>query len=113
MDPPVSLVNECSYSNGNAGSYNLSEIWQFPMSAGMEDSGGLRRPSFGQFGDVSGAIRDVLGGGDPNQMSLEQRTRKRRDAEDESSPKSSGNIGAVINFQSHFFALCTCCSLLA
>nr|XP_011463412.1 PREDICTED: transcription factor bHLH79 isoform X2 [Fragaria vesca subsp. vesca] len=97
MDPPVSLVNECSYSNGNAGSYNLSEIWQFPMSGGgggMGDSGGLRRQSFGQFGDVSGAIRDVLGGGDPNQMSLEQRTRKRRDAEDESSPKSSGNIGA-------------------
>ncbi|XP_050373312.1 transcription factor BHLH089 isoform X2 [Argentina anserina] len=104
MDPPVSLVNECSYSNGNAGSYNLSEIWQFPMNggaAGMEDNGGglgLRRPSFGQgfgqFGDVTGAIRDVLGGGgDPNPMSLEQRTRKRRESEDES-PKSSGNIGA-------------------
>ncbi|XP_061991575.1 transcription factor BHLH089 isoform X1 [Rosa rugosa] len=101
MDPPVSLVNECSYSNGNATSYNLSEIWQFPMSsggAGMGETGGglgLRRPSFGQFGDVSAAIRDVLGGGDPNPMSLDHRARKRRDAdEEESSPKSSGNIGA-------------------
>ncbi|PRQ41269.1 putative transcription factor bHLH family [Rosa chinensis] len=97
MDPPVSLVNECSYSNGNATSYNLSEIWQFPMNsagAGMGGGLGLRRPSFGQFGDVSGAIRDVLGGGDPSPMSLDHRARKRRDAEDESSPKSSGNIGA-------------------
>lgn len=60
----------------------------------MGDPGlGLRRPSFAQFGDVSGAIRDVLGGGDPNPMSLDHRARKRRDAEDDS-PKSSGNIGA-------------------
>lgn len=64
----------------------------------MGDPGlGLRRPSFAQFGDVSGAIRDVLGGGDPNPMSLDHRARKRRDAEDDS-PKSSGNIGAVFIF---------------
>lgn len=75
----------------------------------MGDPGlGLRRPSFAQFGDVSGAIRDVLGGGDPNPMSLDHRARKRRDAEDDS-PKSSGNIGAVFIFIS--CTLHTCYSL--
>ncbi|CAL2231567.1 unnamed protein product [Prunus armeniaca] len=110
MDPPT-LVNECSFSNANATSFNLSEIWQFPMSGGGVSGGdsggggtlGLRRPnfaqSFAQFGDVSGAIRDVLAGSDPNPMSLDVRgchgggaARKRLDAEDES-PKSSGHIG--------------------
>nr|QCY41191.1 basic helix-loop-helix transcription factor 1 [Eriobotrya japonica] len=110
MDPPT-LVNECSLSNANVTSFNLSEIWQFPMNgsgASAGDSGGalgLRRPNFShgfpQFGDVSGAIRDVLAGSDPNPMSLDPRggeghggvARKRREAHDES-PKSSGNIGA-------------------
>ncbi|KAM1065587.1 hypothetical protein ACFX2B_020880 [Malus domestica] len=109
MDPPT-LVNECSFSNANATSF-LSEIWPLPMNgsgARAGDSGGalgLRRPnfsqSFAQFGDVSGAIRDVLAGSDPNPMSLDHRgggghggaARKRREADDES-PKSSGNICA-------------------
>ncbi|PQQ07547.1 transcription factor bHLH79 [Prunus yedoensis var. nudiflora] len=116
MDPPT-LVNECSFSNANATSFNLSEIWQFPMNGGGASGGdsggggalGLRRPnfaqSFAQFGDVSGAIRDVLAGSDPNPMSLDVRgshgggaARKRRDAEDES-PKSSGHIGGFLSMK--------------
>ncbi|XP_048440681.1 transcription factor BHLH094-like [Pyrus x bretschneideri] len=103
MDPPT-LVNECSFSNANATSFNFSEMWEFQMNrtgASAGDSGGalgLRRPnfsqSFAQFGDVSGAIRDVLAGSDPNPMRGHGgAARKRREADDES-PKSSGNIGA-------------------
>ena len=111
MDP-AGMMNEGSFANGNAGntaSFNLSEIWQFPMNGGarLGESGGglgLRRPPFGynmgQFGDFSGPNRD-LSGTDPNNS--EQRAnnhihginRKRRDSEDESAAKgvSTSNDG--------------------
>ncbi|KAH7515838.1 transcription factor BHLH089 [Ziziphus jujuba] len=110
MDPST-LINEGSLSNGNAASYNLSEIWQFPMNSGGGESGivlGLRRGQFAQtlaqFGDMN---RDVSGN-DP--MSLDQRenhgggggggARKRRDAEEESAKgvsTSNGNGNGVSN----------------
>ncbi|CAN6550622.1 unnamed protein product [Malus baccata var. baccata] len=114
MDPPT-LVNHCSFPNANATSFNLPEIWPFPMNGSGASAGdsvgalGLRRPnfsqSFAQFGDVSGSIRDVLADSDPNTMSLDHlgnhggghggASRKRRDANaDAESPKTSGNIGA-------------------
>lgn len=109
MDPST-LINEGSLSNGNAASYNLSEIWQFPMNSGGGESGivlGLRRGQFAQtlaqFGDMN---RDVSGN-DP--MSLDQRenhgggggggARKRRDAEEESAKgvsTSNGNGNGVV-----------------
>lgn len=106
MDPST-LINEGSFSNANAASYNLAEIWPFSMNGRVGDSGGglgLRRPQFAQnlaqFGDVSAANRDVSGN-DP--MSLDQRgshsggggARKRRDVAEDESPKgvstSNGN----------------------
>lgn len=111
MDPST-LINEGAFSNANAASYNLAEIWPFPMSGGggVGDLGGglgLRRPQFAQnlpqFGDVSAVNRDVSGN-DP--MSLDQRgsgvARKRRDAAaGDDSPKrpstSNGNGNGIGN----------------
>ncbi|PON67443.1 Basic helix-loop-helix transcription factor [Parasponia andersonii] len=107
MDPPV-LMNEGSFSNANAGSYNLAEIWPFHMNGGGEPGVGLglRRPHFAHnlapFGDVSGANREVSAN---DQMNLDQNgshggggggggSRKRRDVEDDSAKgvsTSSGN----------------------
>ncbi|KAF3431366.1 hypothetical protein FNV43_RR26097 [Rhamnella rubrinervis] len=106
MDPST-LINEGSFSNANAASYNLAEIWPFSMNGRVGDSGGglgLRRPQFAQnlaqFGDVLAANRDVSGN-DPT--SLDQRgnhgggggARKRRDVAEDESPKgvstSNGN----------------------
>lgn len=99
------MMNEGSFTSANAAPYNLAEIWQFPMNGGAgvgEFGGGLGLRS-AQFGDVSGANRDVSGS-DP--MSLDLRAnpgggeRKRRDLEDESAKgvsTSNGNgNGAVL-----------------
>lgn len=112
MDPGT-LMNEGSFGNANATSFNLAEIWQFPMNgsgASVSESGGglgLRMPQFGhnlaQFGDISGRNREVSAN---DLMSLDRRgshgggvgcngsVRKRRNAEDESGKcvsTSSGN----------------------
>ena len=108
------MMNEGSFASANAAPYNLAEIWQFPMNGGGgvgEFGGGLGLRS-AQFGDVSGANRDVSVS-DP--MSLDLRAnlggggrggangggaRKRRDLEDESAKgvsTSNGNgNGAVL-----------------
>ncbi|XP_059447236.1 transcription factor BHLH089 [Corylus avellana] len=106
MDPPA-MMNEGSFTSANAAPYNLAEIWQFPMNGGAgvgEFGGGLGLRS-AQFGDVSGANRDVSGS-DP--MSLDLRAnpgggdrggangggaRKRRDLEDESAKGVSTSNG--------------------
>ncbi|KAL5554015.1 hypothetical protein UlMin_041416 [Ulmus minor] len=112
MDPPA-LMNEGSFSNANAASFNLSEIWQFPMNGGgVGETGGglgLRRAVFGQnleqFGEVALANREVSAVSDP--MSVDQKgnhgggggsggARKRREVEDESAKgvsTSSANGG--------------------
>lgn len=113
MDPST-LINDGSFSHGNAASYNLPEIWQFPMNGGGGGGGcelgvglGLRRGQFGQnlaqFGDAN---RDVSGN-DP--MRLDQRgnhggggARKRRDAEEESAKgvstsSANGNGNSNVN----------------
>lgn len=105
MDPST-LINEGAFSNANAASYNLAEIWPFPMSGGgvgVGDLGGglgLRRPQFAQnlarLGDVSAANRDVSGN-DP--MRLDQRgsggARKRRDAAGDESPKGPSTSNGI------------------
>lgn len=121
MDPGT-LLNEGSFANAIATSYNLAEIWQFPMNGGgvnVAESGcelGLKRPLFGhdlaQFGDVSDVSWEVSAN-DP--MNLDNKgsqggenggngiVRKRRNAE-EDSPKgvstSSGN-GVVFLLDIH------------
>ncbi|XP_042985298.1 transcription factor BPE-like isoform X1 [Carya illinoinensis] len=87
MDPSA-LIDEGSFSNANAASHNLMEIWQFPATgtggAGEFGGGlGLRRTP---FGDVMGENRDASGN-DP--MSLDPvpnhgGARKRRDFENDS-----------------------------
>nr|WIE96187.1 basic helix-loop-helix transcription factor [Loropetalum chinense var. rubrum] len=89
MDPPT-LMNEGSFPSANATSYNLAEIWPFPLngeaSVGESDCCDLelRKAQFGQiFGHFAGSMnahRDVSVD-DP--MVLDQRgsgSRKRRDA---------------------------------
>lgn len=118
MDPPT-LINEGSFSNANATSYNLAEIWAFPMNGGGEPGGGLglRRPHFGQnlapFGDVSSANREVSAN-DP--MSLDQRgnhvggsggaSRRRREVEDHS-PKGVSTSGGNGNGNGNGVVLCS------
>lgn len=107
MDPST-LINEGSFPNANATSYNLAEIWPFSMNGRVGDSGGglgLRRPQFAQnlaqFGDVSG--------NDP--MSLDQRgnhsggggARKHSDVAEDESPKgvsASNGFGNGVVFRS-------------
>lgn len=112
MDPPA-MMNEGSFTHANAASYNLAEIWPFPMNggAGMGEFGGGLGLRGAQFGDVSGANRDVSGS-DP--MSLDLRAnrggggrggangggaRKKRDLEDESAKgvsTSNGNGNSAV-----------------
>ncbi|XP_037491717.1 transcription factor BHLH089-like [Jatropha curcas] len=84
MDPPAMMNN---------GSYNLAEIWQFPVNA--NGRGQFGQSLSGQFGDSNG---DILRN-DP--MNLEQRGtrgggggRKRRDVAEDDSAKvlSSSNV---------------------
>lgn len=121
MDP-ATLTNEGSFGNANATSFNLAEIWKFPINGGgasVAESGGglgLRMPQFAhnlaQFGDVSATNGEALANGP---IRLDRRgshgdgaggnggARKRRDAEDESSkcfPSSSGN-GVVFVLSIH------------
>ncbi|KAA8533058.1 hypothetical protein F0562_033409 [Nyssa sinensis] len=110
MDPPA-LINGGSFQSSNASSYNLAEIWPFPINGNGsvgESVGGLdlRRvqlgQSLGQFVDNATANRDVSGD-DP--MVLDQRgthnggVRKRRDAasKDESVKVVSTSTGNGIN----------------
>lgn len=112
MDLPT-LINEGSFSSANGTSYNLAEIWPFPIngggSVGESSRGGLdfRRALFGQnLGQFSASLspnRDVSVD-DP--MLLDQRgsrsggggARKRRDAVSDDEPakavstsRSNGN----------------------
>uniref|UniRef100_A0A5B7AA02 BHLH domain-containing protein n=1 Tax=Davidia involucrata TaxID=16924 RepID=A0A5B7AA02_DAVIN len=110
MDPPV-LINGGSFQSANASSYNLAEIWPFPIngSSSVGESGGgldLRRVQFGQilgqFVDNASENRDVSGD-DP--MVLDQGgthnggARKRRDAysKDESTKVVSTSTGNGMN----------------
>ncbi|XP_042982099.1 transcription factor BHLH089 isoform X2 [Carya illinoinensis] len=96
MDPPA-LMNEGSFSNANAASYNLLDVWQFPVNGGGEFVGGLglRRA---RFEDLNGTNRDVSGN-DP--MNLDQGpnhdvgggARKRRDQGDDSAKVVSTSNG--------------------
>ncbi|KAK0574889.1 hypothetical protein LWI29_030514 [Acer saccharum] len=110
MDPPAMM---------NEGSYNFAEIWQFPVHGGgggvVSESGGglglMRRAQFGQNLNQFGTNREVSGvdddGDDDDPVSFEQKlaqgnvARKRRDAEDETSPNklvvstSSGNANGL------------------
>ncbi|XP_028754345.1 transcription factor BHLH089-like [Neltuma alba] len=104
------MMNEGSFANGNANtaSYNLAEIWQFPMNggAGLGESGGglaLRRPQFGQnlglFGEFTSGSNPNGPGIDPScsDQGANGVNRKKRDSEDESvkgvSTTSNGGIG--------------------
>ncbi|KAI9111628.1 hypothetical protein K1719_017318 [Acacia pycnantha] len=110
MDPAaINMMNEGSFANGNdnTASYNLSEIWQFPMNsgAGLGESGGglgLRRPQFGQnlgqFGHfTSGPNPDAPGNGPNCSEQGANGVNKKRDSEDELakgfSTTSNGGIG--------------------
>ncbi|KAK9277538.1 hypothetical protein L1049_007082 [Liquidambar formosana] len=115
MDPPT-MINEGSFPSSNATSYNLSEIWPFPLnggaSAGESNGGGseLRRGRFGHIlGQFAGSVslnRDVSV---DDLMALDRRgeshgggVRKRRDAgKEDESPKavstSGGNGNGMID----------------
>ncbi|XP_057948483.1 transcription factor BHLH089 [Malania oleifera] len=115
MDPP-SLINEGAFASDNAAaSYNLAEIWPFPINGGggsgvgVSDGGlDMKRPLFGhglgQFGDDTGnSNRDVAVDGP---MAAEQRgshggaARKRHDAaqaEDDSAKLVSTSGGNGMN----------------
>lgn len=106
------MMNEDSFSNANAASYNLSDVWQLPVNGGGEFVGGLglRRA---RFGDLNVANRDVSGN-DP--MNLDQGpnhdvgggARKRRGPGDDSAKgvsTSNGN-GAVLAQSSFEFICC-------
>ncbi|XP_041010863.1 transcription factor BHLH089 isoform X2 [Juglans microcarpa x Juglans regia] len=99
MDPPA-LMNEGSFSNANAASYNLLDVWQFPVNGGggvgeFVGGLGLRRA---RFGDLNGSNRDDPGN-DP--MNLDQGpnhdvgggARKRRDQGDDSAKGVSTSNG--------------------
>lgn len=85
-----------------SGSFNLSEIWQFPVSSGGQSGAllGLRTPQFeqngmSQFGHSSGTNQEADG---DHPLSMELRvnqsgTRKHRDVDDEST--SNGDGGSV------------------
>lgn len=112
MDP-ATLMNEGSFANASVTSYNLAEIWQYPMNGGtltVAESGGglgLKRPLFAhnlsQFGDISAANREVSTN-DP--INLESRgshggnegARKCRDAEAMSAKGASTSSGNGVVF---------------
>lgn len=104
----MNMMNEgSSFANGNANTtpFNISEIWQFPMNTGGGGLG-LRTPQFRhsleQFGDFASGPNPDGSGHDDDPIGSNGVNRKRRDSEDESSPKgvsisnnSNGN-GVVI-----------------
>lgn len=80
----------------NDGSYNLEEIWQFPINGGGRGHFGQ---SLGQFGDSNG---DVSGNDPVNSEQIGGNgggggARKRRDAEDDLTPKGNANANANAN----------------
>ncbi|KAF5443233.1 hypothetical protein F2P56_035808 [Juglans regia] len=97
MDPSA-LIDEGSFSNANAASQNLMEIWQFPATGAGEFGGGLGLRRM-QFGDVLGENRDASAN-DP--MSLDRvpnhgGARKRRDFENDSAKGVSTSNDNVAN----------------
>ncbi|XP_059655956.1 transcription factor BHLH094-like [Cornus florida] len=80
MDPPaLNLIKDGLFQSVNAPSYNMAEIWPFPINGGAsvgESRGGLELrsvpfgQSLGRFADNASANRDVSGD-DP--MVLDQR----------------------------------------
>ncbi|KAM7487373.1 hypothetical protein LguiB_024857 [Lonicera macranthoides] len=113
MDPQATMMNDGSFQSATATSFNLAEIWPFPINAACASggqSGGkldLRRVQFGhslgQFADNANPNRDVSID-DP--MILDQRgtnngggTRKRGE-EDRSAAKgvSTSSAGNAMNY---------------
>ncbi|XP_038692814.1 transcription factor BHLH089-like isoform X2 [Tripterygium wilfordii] len=88
----------------NDGSYNLGEIWPFPISGGGIGQAAMRRVQFGleQFG-VSGVSDPLMAEPrGPNSGGGGGISRKRRDAEDESAKSvstSNGNGNSVNDFE--------------
>lgn len=109
MDPAaINMMNDGSFANGNANtaSYNLAEIWQFPMNggAGLGESGGrlgLRKPQFGQnlghFGDFTSGPNRNVPGNDPNcsEQGANGVSKKKRDSEEELAKdvSTTSNVG--------------------